>query len=129
MMDYAWRMCGPECCNSPPQIQNIKNVKRCRDANKVGIMHESKVQYIGKAPSLHLFHTTVRQCMGVFLKRTTSSQSLLAVHGCSIVLRPLPPPSWPGNEASMTLLVALRYTEPLQQLKQCPIPTSFSHYS
>ena len=29
-------------------------------ANKAGIMHESKGQCIGKAPSLHLFHTTVR---------------------------------------------------------------------
>ena len=57
--------------------------------------------------------------MGVFLKRTTSSQPLLlAVHGCSLILRPPPPPTWPGNEASMTLLVALCYTEPLQQLKQ-----------
>lgn len=46
---------------------------------------------IGKAPSLHLFHTAVRQCMEVFLKCTTSSlQPLLAVHGCSLVLRPLP---------------------------------------
>ena len=48
--------------------KNIKNVKRCRDgmhakkyANKVGMMHESKGQHIGKAPSLHLFHTTARQ--------------------------------------------------------------------
>ena len=41
-------------------------------ANKVGMMHESKGQHIGKAPSLHLFHTTVRQWMGVFLKGTTS---------------------------------------------------------
>jgi len=32
-------------------------------ANKVRMMHESKGQRIGKAPSLHLFHTTVRQCM------------------------------------------------------------------
>ena len=80
-------------------------------------MHESKGQHIGKAPSLHLFHTTVRQCMGVFLKRTTSSQPSLAVHGRSLVLRPLPPPTWSGKEASMTL-VALCYTEPLQQLKQ-----------
>lgn len=23
MMDYAWRMCGPECCNSAPQIQKL----------------------------------------------------------------------------------------------------------
>ena len=53
-------------------------------------MHESKGQHIGKAPSLHLFHTTVRQCMRVFLKRITNSQPLLAVHGCSLVLRPLP---------------------------------------
>ena len=45
---------------------------------------------------------------------TKSSQPLLAFHGCSLVLRPLPPPLWPGNEASMTLLVALCYTEPLQ---------------
>ena len=66
-------------------------------------MQESKGQHIGKAPSLHLFHTTVRQCMGVFLK---CSQPLLAVHGCSLVLRPLPSPTWPGNKASMTLLVA-----------------------
>ena len=29
------------------------------------MMHESKGQHIGKAPSLHLFHSTVRQCMGV----------------------------------------------------------------
>ena len=35
-------------------------------------MHEGKGQHIGKAPSLHLCHTTVRQCMGVFLKRTKS---------------------------------------------------------
>ena len=35
------------------------------------MMHESKGQHIGKAPSLHLFHTTVRQCMGVFLKCTS----------------------------------------------------------
>ena len=44
------------------QKQDLKNVKRCRHAkkyaNKVGIMHESKGQHIGKAPSLHLFHTT-----------------------------------------------------------------------
>ena len=30
-------------------------------ANKGGMMHESKSQCIGKAPSLHHFHTTVRQ--------------------------------------------------------------------
>ena len=73
-------------------------------------MHESKGQHIGKAPSLHLFHTTVRQCMGVFLKRTTSLfQPLLAVHGCSFVLRPLPiaPPTWPGNEATSSPALVL----------------------
>ena len=32
-------------------------------------MHESKGEHIGKAPSLHLFHTTFRQCMEAFLKR------------------------------------------------------------
>ena len=52
-------------------------------------MHESKGQHTGKTPSLHLFHTTVRQCMRVFLKRITNLQPLLAVHGCSLVLRPL----------------------------------------
>ena len=36
------------------------------------MMHENKGQHIGKAPSLHLFHTTVRQCMGIFLKCTIS---------------------------------------------------------
>ena len=81
-------------------------------------VHVSKGQHVGKALSLHLFHTTVRQCMGVFLKCTTSSQPMLAVHGCSLILRPLPSPSWTGNEASMALLVALCYMVPLQQLKQ-----------
>ena len=28
---------------------------------RLGMMHECKGQHIGKAPSLHLFHTTVRQ--------------------------------------------------------------------
>ena len=70
-----WLTPWPQCC----YLQENKNVKdvgmACQKvcANKVGVMHESKGQYIGKAPSLHLFHTTVRQCMGVFLKRTTSS--------------------------------------------------------
>ena len=39
----------------------LKNVKRWhakKYANKVGIIHESKGQHIGKAPSLHRFHTT-----------------------------------------------------------------------
>ena len=46
-------------------------------ANKVEMLHESKGQHIGKAPSLHLFHTTVRQCMGVFLKCTKSSPTFV----------------------------------------------------
>ena len=57
-------------------------------------MHESKGQHIGKAPSLHLFHTAVRQCMGVFLKHTTSllqPQFIMAVAF-------LAPPTWPGNQ-------------------------------
>ena len=32
-----------------------------KNANKVAMMHKSKDQCIGKAPSLHLFHTTVGQ--------------------------------------------------------------------
>ena len=44
--------------------ENFKDVLRSRDnANKVGMMRESKGQLIGKALSLHLFHTTVTQCM------------------------------------------------------------------
>ena len=54
--------------------------------NEVGMMHKSKGQYIDKAPSLHLFHTTVRKCMGVFLNVPQVHQPLLAVHGCSLVL-------------------------------------------
>ena len=60
-------------------------------------MHESKGQHTGKAPSLHLFHTAVRQCMGVLLKRTTSSlQLFIAVTSFSGYF--LAPPTWPGNE-------------------------------
>ena len=52
---------------------------------------------------------------GIFLtKHTTSSQPLLlAVHGCSLILRALPPPTWAGKEPSMTLLAALCYMETL----------------
>ena len=50
-----------------------------KDANKVGMVHESNGQRIGKAPSLHLFHTTGRQCMGVFLKRTTSCIGIIGM--------------------------------------------------
>ena len=65
-------------------------------------MHESKGQHIGKAPSLHLFHTAVRQCMGVFLKRTTSTpQPFMAVASFSGHF--LSPPTWPGNEATSSL--------------------------
>ena len=81
-------------------------------------MHETKGQHIGKAPSLHLFLTTVGQCMGLFLNIPQRSQPLLEVHGCTHMLRPLPSPTWPGNKASVTLLVVLRYMEPLEQLKQ-----------
>ena len=44
------------------KIKNIQNVKRCRDGmpkkyeNKEGMMHESKGQCIGKAPSLSFSH-------------------------------------------------------------------------
>ena len=48
--------------------------KLCKQGRDV---YESKGQHLGNAPSLHLFHTTVTQCMG---KRITSS---LAVGGCS----------------------------------------------
>ena len=86
-------------------LKNIKNVKRCRDGmpksmqTRVGIMHESKGQHIGKAPSLHLFHTAVGQCMGVFLKRTTSTpQPFMTVASFSGHF--LAPPTWTGNEAT-----------------------------
>ena len=49
-------------------------------------------QHISKAPSLHLFHST---------------SWTVHVHGCSLVLRPLPPPTWPGNEASMVSLAGI----------------------
>ena len=44
---------------SKKKKRNIKNVRRCWDdmplAKKVGMMHESKGQYIGKTPSLTSF--------------------------------------------------------------------------
>ena len=51
-------------------------------------------------PHSYIFFTLVRQCLGVFLN--VSWQFMV----------------WPGNEASMTLLVALCYMKSLQQLKQ-----------
>ena len=33
----------------------------------------------------------------------SSQRLLLAVHGCSLVLRPLPPPTWPGKGAIVCL--------------------------
>ena len=62
-----------------PNKYMITNVKMQgwhakKHTNKVEV-NESKGQHIGKPPSLHLFHTTIRQCMGVFLKHTTNSQT------------------------------------------------------
>ena len=65
-------------------------------------MHD---RHIGKAPPLHLFHTKLDSAWGEVHK------PLLTVHGCSLILRSLPPPMWPGNEATMTVLVASCYTE------------------
>ena len=65
------------------------------------MMHENKV---GKAKSLHLFHTTVRHLPKMYHMFTTFTGSSWLY---SLVLRPLPPPIWPGNEASMIQLYAL----------------------
>ena len=77
-------------------------------ANKVGIMHESKGQDAGKATSLHL-HTTVRawgQVHNLYWQfMTVASLSGYFLLPC-------------GLKASMTHLVELCYTEPLQQLKR-----------
>ena len=62
-------------------------------------MHESKGKHIGKAPSLHLFHTAVTQCMGVFLNIQVHSNlywQFIAVASFSGHF--LAPPTWPGNE-------------------------------
>ena len=51
-------------------------------ANKAGMMHESKGQHIGKAPSLHLFHTTLRQhfkCTPLLPQNLNSTDSLVVV--------------------------------------------------
>ena len=66
-------------------------------------MYESRDQHIGRASSRHLFHTTDRQCMHGSL-----SISFNAFHGCNLVLGPLPPPTWHGNEASMIQQCALQ---------------------
>ena len=46
------------------------------------MMHESKGQHIGKAPSLHLFHTTLRQhfkCTPLLPQNLNSTDSLIVV--------------------------------------------------
>ena len=80
---------------------------------------KAKVNIFAKLHPYIFFTLQLDSVWGIFLKCTTSSQPLLLVHACSLVLRPLPSSMWPGNEGSMTLLAALCYTEPLQQLKQC----------
>ena len=68
------------------------------------MMHESKGEHIGKAPSLHLFHTAVRQCMGVFPQvHPNLYWQFMAVASFSGYF--LAPPTWPGNDASMIHLV------------------------
>ena len=52
-------------------------------ANKMGMMHESKGQCIGKAPSLHLFHTTVRHAAS--LGAESASMQLLML--CTSITR------------------------------------------
>ena len=42
-----------------PPFNSLQHAKKY--PNKVGMIHESKGQQIGKAPSLHLLHTTVGQ--------------------------------------------------------------------
>ena len=51
---------------------------------------KAQLNMFAKPSSLH-FHTTVLVHGGLIK---------LAVHGCSLILRPLPPPMWSGNEAS-----------------------------
>jgi len=40
-------------------------------ANKIAMMHESKSQCIGKAPSLNLFHTKTTPCTCMYFYDTT----------------------------------------------------------
>ena len=86
---------------------------------------KAKVSILAKPHPLHLFHTAVRQCMGVFVKRTTNSllywQFMAVVSFSGHFLAPplergykftnftavasfsgyfLAPPTWPGNKAT-----------------------------
>ena len=71
------------------------------------MMHESKSQRIGKAPSLHLFHTTVstRKLLGSYLMHgyiqgthtyTTDAMQILLDH---TLLGHVGGGKWPGDEA------------------------------
>ena len=54
------------------------------------MMHKSEGQDIGRDSSLHVLHTTL-------IRAWECPTLILAFHGCSLVLRRLPPPTWPGT--------------------------------
>ena len=75
----------------------------CQKVSKQG-GDDAKVNVLAKPPSPYIFFTL--QVDSAWESSITSHQ--LAFHGRSLVLRPLPPPTWPGNEASTIQQYALR---------------------
>ena len=49
-------------------------------ANRVGMMHESNGQHIGKAHYLHLFHTTIRQVVSEGIYKVPLSLQVVCWH-------------------------------------------------
>ena len=85
---------------------NTKKVQKQDDKKKtLKKMQGWHAKKYAKSPIPTSFSHYSQTVHGNLLKRTTTSPTFTAVHGCSLVLRPLPPP---GNEASMTQQCALQ---------------------
>ena len=85
---------------------NTKKVQKQDDKKKtLKKMQGWHAKKYAKSPIPTSFSHYSQTVRGNLLKRTTTSPTFTAVHGCSLVLRPLPPP---GNEASMTQQCALQ---------------------
>jgi len=81
----------------------------------LAMMHKAKVNVLAK-PHTYIFFTL--QLDSAWESSAKKYHKLLAVHACSLVLRLLPPPTWPRNKSLPCLLTFWH-----------AIPTSFYNFN